>query len=173
MPHLVHTYVRTYIHTRARAHTHLPVYPRGLTGGCPPPRSADGVIASAQIEYISYVFITTAALRRPAICRPPPAGRPAARAPRRPTARRRLAMVAEAGRKVGRGKAEDAEPRSRMREKEARRKGERRAAVGIAAAARGREEEKGEAAGVRGGGHGKSSVRRYRLTDVRLSVVKR
>lgn len=82
-------------------------------------------------------------------------------------------MVAEAGRKVGRGKAEDAEPRSRMREKEARRrKGERRAAVGIAAA-RGREEEKGEAAGVRGGGHGKSSVRRYRLTDVRLSVVKR
>jgi len=34
---------------------------RGEGGeGCPPPRSADGVIASAQIEYISYVFITTA-----------------------------------------------------------------------------------------------------------------
>lgn len=57
---------------------------RGLADGggrresCPPPRSA-GVIASAQIEYISYVFITIprarALLRRPAIYRPPPVSR--------------------------------------------------------------------------------------------------
>lgn len=32
---------------------------------------------------------------------------------------------------------------------------------------------KGGEVGRVGGGHGKSSVRRYRLTDVRLSVVKR
>lgn len=74
--------------------------------GCPPPRSADGVIASAQIEYISYVFITTARYvvplsatypRSPIPPHPPPGSRG------------RVTAVAE-GRKVGRRKTEDAEP---------------------------------------------------------------
>lgn len=96
------------------------MYPRGLVGGCPPPRSADGVIASAQIEYISYVFITTARYVVPLSAAYP---RSAARTPRRPTARGRVAV--EEGWKVGRRKAEDAEPRSKMREKETRQEGKK------------------------------------------------
>lgn len=94
MPHLVYT------HVRARAH--LLVYPRGLVGGCPPPRSAGGVIASAQIEYISYVFITTAryvvplsaayplsAARTPRRHRPPEEGWPPTRGGRSEEGKRR------------------------------------------------------------------------------------
>lgn len=45
---------------------------RSVVGG-----GGGGVIASAQIEYISYVFITTAPGPRPSLSAPPPATPPA------------------------------------------------------------------------------------------------
>lgn len=83
-----HARARARIHPQhIYAHTCLPhdtpcpyarVYPRKVGGGEGTGglgrrglSAVGGVIASAQIEYISYVFITTAAaLRRPAICHP-------------------------------------------------------------------------------------------------------
>lgn len=138
---------------------------RGGGEGCPPPRSADGVIASAQIEYISYVFITTARYVVPLSAthpRPPPPS---------PTYPFRGRVTAVEGRKVGRRKTEDTEPRRARAEQREREMAE---GMDVYTVCRGLRLQgmKGEVGRV-GGGHGKSSVRRYRLTDVRLSVVKR
>lgn len=159
----------THVYTHTCAHTPVRVSAgvgRGLSA------AVDQRCYRVGPDWIYFIcFHNYRALRRPAICRPPPVGRPHlppsfADRPQR----RRVAMVAEEGWKVGRRKAEDAEPRSRnARERDAARewkKGRRRDC--------GCEVERGRGGGwVRGGGYGKSSVRRYRLTDVRLSVVKR
>lgn len=155
-----------------------------------------GVIASAQIEYISYVFITTAAgPLRPAIsstssytsCLESP-----------------LRRLATEGWRQGGVKAEERQrERERKRERERvapwgkrredegwkRRKGvveEKRQRPRHSRIPKDEEEESNRRVNERERGderrrevgwfrrgHGKSTVRRYRLTDVRLSVVKR
>lgn len=139
MPHLVQTHMCT--------HIHLSVYPRGLVGGCPP-RSTSGVIASAQIEYISYVFITTARYVVPLSAAHP---RSAARTPPPlPTDRNEEGWRWSQRRG---GRSEEGKRRTRnlgagMREKEMRQGSERRAAVGIAVARWKEEGEAGEYEGV-------------------------
>lgn len=169
-PHLVHIHLpraSVRVHVYPRAERNQRDEPGGLAdgggrrGSCPPPRSA-GVIASAQIEYISYVFITIprarALLRRPAICRPPPVSR----LPLSLTLPESLPVEGggrgrEKGRKVGRRKVENAHgaslprrsERARERDRDCRRGCCRRRRVEREGEAegRGRASEKGVATG--------------------------
>lgn len=153
-----------------------------------------GVIASAQIEYISYVFITTAAgplpsryllhlqlHLSPGVASTTPGYTGVA--PREGES----GTVRKNGTQRERGDAK--EQHAERRKKSKRRAKERGGIWGgkerdVDAAGYQKPKEKRATGGVnererRGElgwfrrGHGKSTVRRYRLTDVRLSVVKR
>lgn len=116
-------------------------------------------------DWIYFIcFHNYRALRRPAICLLPPVGRSHPSPTDRPRKGRRRRGVE--GRKKENGGRGASKQNARERDAAGGKEG---LPEGLRLRGGGRE----GSGWVRGGGHGKSSVRRYRLTDVRLSVVKR